>query len=219
MVCTVPKLVTVGTEIQTSTAGVAGATDLVTLITNAAAAISNGYTAVGVGTTLYISNVITSSADLLQTVTVVPGTGLVIGAGPVGRLTLSLSVDSVSVGLTRVSHENSDDVWYHTSYTPNTSSPINVILGGLTNAPYTYAWTLQSTTVVAGSVGTAIVITPTATNAASITFQCSRPGFLTAMKTAIAVPGGTKTVTYICSVTDASGVVTVSTPLTVIVTA
>jgi hypothetical protein len=110
-------------------------------------------------------------------------------------------------------------VWYHTSYTPNTSSPINVILGGLTNAPYTYAWTLQSTTVVAGSVGTAIVITPTATDAASITFQCSRPGYSTATKTAIAVPGGTKTVTYICSVTDASGVVTVSTPLTVIVTA
>ena len=207
MVCTVPKLVTAGTETQTSTAGVAGATNLATLVTNTAATISNGYTAVGVGTTLYISNVITSSADLPQTVTVVPGTGLVIGTGPVGGLTLSLSVSSLSSTLKVIIENN---------YGPVTVGPVNVILGGLTNAPYTYNWTLQSTSHISPqnasdvNLWSHITITPTNTNAASISFVGN-----VSVNTGQSLTGFSVTNLYVCNVTDASGVVTVSSALAV----
>jgi hypothetical protein len=201
MVCTVPKLVTAGTEIQTSTAGVPGTDTIPDLVTLAAAAISNGYTACAIGNTLYISNVVTSSADLPQTVTVTPNTGLIVGAGTVAPLTVGIVPSSLSGTFSNIGTVANPVQGLITS-------AATVSLSGLASAPYTYQWILQSLTYI--GMGKHYVLTINNSTASSTTFRIYNAFSNTQGLS------GQGTFSLICNVTDTNGLVTSSSPLMII---
>jgi hypothetical protein len=158
-----------------------------------------GYCANSVGATLYISKATTVSTDAAITITPTTGTGITAGASSGGSATISLSTYAESTTFTRhIEYETCSG-----SYQPD---PISVIIGGITNPPYTYQWnlvsngfTLSSEQVGAGTnclplVSTtnyqAVFDTRTLTN--SVAYVTTEVGSVNAV--------------YNCTVTDSSGV-------------
>jgi hypothetical protein len=155
------------------------------------------YVACATDATLYLSKLTTSSADASATVVVTATGGLTSGAGSTGSAVISLSTYNDST--TAVAHDNGNTFSYLTgSLQPQ---PVSVILGGVTNAPYTYQWN----TVTSSDV---FKITPASRTSYQAVFDVY--GIFTQAKTYTAV--------FNCTVTDASSVAVTTDNVTVSIT-
>jgi hypothetical protein len=164
------------------------------------------YVACATGETLYLSKLTTSSADASATVAVTSTGGLTSGAGSTGSAVISLS--TYDDATTAVAHYNGNTFSYLTgSLQPQ---PVSVILGGVTNAPYTYQWN----TVTSSD---AFKTTP----ASRTTYQAVFDVYDISIPSSI-YPGSTQNLTYTavfnCTVTDASSVAVTTDNVTVTIT-
>jgi len=189
------------TGVVSVTAAVGGSTSINDLVTVLSAAINsnsiNGYLSCPVGNLLYLSKVTTSSLDVPVNVTISPGAGLIVSAVATVGTSIGLSTYILSSPKTSVVSSQSHGVtYYKTVY--GTTPQVTVIIGGATNAPYQYYWTLKTCTVN-GKDSTNNPITIDAPTSASTTFS----GKSAAINT------------YICTITDSTGAQFVTQPLTV----
>jgi hypothetical protein len=164
------------------------------------------YVACATGATLYLSKLTTSSADASATVAVTSTGGLTSGAGSTGSAVISLSTynDSTSA----VAYYDEGGFSYLTgSLQPQ---PVSVILGGVTNAPYTYQWN----TVTSSD---AFKTTPASRTTYQAVFDVSGIS-INAYGNGGIPPGATYTAVFNCTVTDASSVAVTTDNVTVTVT-
>jgi hypothetical protein len=171
-----------------------------------------GYVACATGATLYLSNLTTSSADASATVVITSTGGLTSGAGSTGSAVISLSTYSDSVSA--VAHYSAPLAGKTYTFSSVTGSlqpqAVSVILGGVTNAPYTYAW--NTVTANAG-----IKITTASKTSYQAVFDTS--GIVIPASGNNAIPAGaTYTAVFNCTITDASSVAVTTDNVTVKVT-
>ena len=122
-----------GTVSATNTI-IAGASTINSLATQTAAAINansaNGYLACALGAIVYVSKVTTSSSDSAVSVIVTPNVGLTVSTVTPTGTTIALSTASL------VAYQFNNGVTVTTS--------VAVVLGGVTNPPFQFNWTLVS---------------------------------------------------------------------------
>jgi hypothetical protein len=173
-----------------------------------------GYVACATGATLNLSKITTSSADASAVVALTTTGGVTTGAGSTGSAVISLSTYNSSV--TAVAHYTSSYfrgiLTYSFSYTSGSLQPpgVSVILGGVTNAPYTYLWH-----TITSSPG--IKITTASKTTYQAVFDVSGISIPSTVGTG-QLGNLTYTAVFNCTVTDASGVAVDTDNVTVKVT-
>jgi hypothetical protein len=169
------------------------------------------YVACAIGATLYLSKLTTSSADASATVAVTSTGGLTAGAGSTGSAVISLSTYADSTSAVAYYNVPAAGTVYTFSYLTGSlqPQPVSVILGGVTNAPYTYQWN-----TVTSSTG--IKITTASKTLYQAVFDVT--GISIPSNSRGAIPGAeTYTAVFNCTVTDASSVAVTTDNVTVTV--
>jgi hypothetical protein len=183
----------------TTTIAVGGQSSINALASSIATAVNfnstNGYCACAVGNLLYFSKVSTSSSDAAVTITISPGTGLVVGdVTPTGtQVALTTYALYVPATITAAGSSHGINSW---NYSWAATGSVSVVLSGQTNAPYQYNWGFVS--------GSAKIAISSPTNFIT-TFTCPTKGIVQAT-TAAQVQVPTTQAIFDCVVTGSDGI-------------